>query len=412
MENLKESIHKEFQAINFDDWKVEAQKTLKNVDLDQVLSKHLTKNININSIYDLNQVQQYFDLDINSSESNYDNSISIDSITELPSESDIEVAVLLDIISRNKCTKINVSARIDSNFFLNIAKFRAIRYLLSNIENLDFTLVAESSNFNKSVSDIENNIIRLTTEAMSAIIGGVNKVNMESYNSLKQNDDFGRRITNNILVLLENESYLKHVEDPLSGSYLIENLTNEFIKSVISYSDELEKFDSVDSRNDFIIKKCTEYNKSILSNLDSQKRKLVGINIYQNKKDRISNNTVDENRIISTFEVMKTKVDNINPRVYIANLVEQTAMQAPITIALNTYNIPFQISCVFELVEDAYNSIKLYDPDLVIVNGNDDVMRILGNMLSEYELVKIDEFSDNSILKNIGLIVDKLTVGE
>lgn len=412
MENLKESIHKEFQAINFDDWKVGAQKTLKNVDLDNALSKHLTENISINSIYDLDQVQRYFDLDINSNESNYDNSISIDSITELPSESDIEVAVLLDTISRNNYTKISVSVRIDSNFFLTIAKFRAIRYLLSNIENLEFNIVAESSNFNKSVTDIENNLIRLTTEVMSAIIGGVDKVNIESYNSLKQNDDFGRRITDNILVLLENESYLKHVEDPLSGSYLIENLTNEFIKSVKSYNDELERFENVDSRNDFIIEKCTEYNKNILTNLDSQKKKLVGVNIYQNKKDRIGNDTIDENRIISSFEAMKTKVDNINPKVYIANLEEQTGLQTQITIALNTYNIPFQISGVFELVEDAFNSIKLYDPDLVIVNGNDDIMRILGNMLTEYKLLKIDEFSDNSILKNVGLIVDKLSVGE
>lgn len=406
MENIKESIHNEFKTISFDEWKVEAQKTLRNIDLDTALTKKLTSNISTKAIYELDQVQQYFNLEVKSEVANQNNSISLSSITELPCEPDLEIAILLDSIKRNNFTSLNMEVRMNSNFFLSIAKFRALRYLLSKVKDFDFKLIAESTDFNKSATDIENNIIRLTIEAMAAIIGGVDKVNLRSYNSLKQNDEFGKRITNNILILLKEESYLSHVKDPLSGSFLIENLTHQFIESVELYSDILDKFDSIETRNDFINEKCSEYNKEILTKLDSQKEKLIGVNIYQNKNDNINKSSIDGNRIVSSFESLKVKVDSVNPKVYIANFDEPDSLQAPLTIALNTYNIPFQISSIFELVEDAFNSIKLFDPDLVIINGSDDIMRILKNMLTEYRLVPIENFSENSILKNISIVIE------
>lgn len=411
MENLSTKIHDEFKAISFDNWKEEAQKTLKGRDIDEVLTKKLTDNISVQSVYDKSQVEKYFDLDINDEKNQIDNSFGIDSITELPCESDFEIAVLIDKIKRNSLENISLNVRIDSNFFLSIAKFRALRFLLSQINNLQFSIIAQSTNFNKSATDIENNIIRLTTEAMSVIIGSADKVSLESYNSLRQNDEFGARITNNILILLEKESYMMAVNDPLSGSYLIENLTNNFIKSVQEYTSELEKFESQKSVDTYVLEIAETYNNKLRSDLDSQKKKLIGVNIYQNKKDTIEGIQIENNRAISSFEELKMKVDKVNPKVYIANFEEASKLQTPINMALNTYNIPFQISGIFELVEDAFNAIKLYDPDLVIVNGNDDITRIMTNMLSEYKLQNINEFSANSILKNVGLIVNKLEQG-
>lgn len=411
MENLSNKIHDEFQSISFGKWKEEAQKTLKGRSLDEVLTKKLTDNISVQSIYDKTQVEKYFDLDISSKEIQIDNTFGIASITELPCESDFEIAVLIDYIRRNSFENITLNVRIDSNFFLSIAKFRAVRFLLSQINNIYFSVIAQSTNFNKSATDIENNIIRLTTEAMSAIIGGADKVSLDSYNSLRQNDEFGTRITNNILILLEKESYMMAVNDPLSGSYLIENLTNQFIKSVQTYTSELENYESQSNVDIYVKETAQAYNSKLISDLDSQKKKLIGVNIYQNKKDTLEVIQVDDNRAISSFEELKMKIDKVNPKVYIANFEETSKLQAPINIALNTYNIPFQISGIFELVEDAFNAIKLYDPDLVIVNANDDITRIMNNMLSEYKVLNINEFSTNSILKNVGLIVNKLEQG-
>jgi len=411
MKNLKNSIHSDFQSIDFDKWKEGAKRTLKNIDLDVLLTKNITKRISIKSIYNKSQVERYFDLEFQKLDTTTKNEINLSQLTDLPCESDLEAAWLIHQIDKTQSNEISISVIIDKNFFLSIAKFRAIRYLLSQRPGIKFTITAVSSDYNKSTIDIENNIIRLTTEAMSAIIGGADKINLETYNSLIQNDDFGRRITDNILVLLENESYLKHVEDPLAGSYLVENMTNQFIVSVESYIANLKDCKDSTERNSFMIWNCTLYKEEIIAQLDSQKKKLVGVNIYQSKKVNIENIKIDENRFASPFEKMKIKVDKINPKVYIANFEEINALQPSVTMSLNTFNIPFQVSGIFELVEDAFNTIKLYDPDIVVVNGNDNIYRILNNMLSEYKLISIDEFSDNSILKNLDIVVSKMTMG-
>ncbi len=409
MENLKENIHSEFQPISFGDWKSAAQKTLRNEEIDSVLTKKLGSNISINSIYDRSQVNKYFDLSFpgkSESSQNY----SLVSWTDMPCESDMEAAVLLYMINNSE-KNIGIEVQIDPNFFLSIAKFRAVRHMLTELGREDIVIVAKSNTNNKSYSDIENNLIRLTTEAMSAIIGGADKVDLKPYNSLRQNDDFGKRVTENIMLLLNEESYLSNVKDPLSGSYLIENLTAEFIASVTKISNEFSKLESESLVKELVINKCTEYKDQQLSLLNSQKKKIIGVNVYQNKKDNIAEANINNTSNISEFEARKSAIDNLNPKVYIANFEVTSTLQAPIIIALNTYNIPFQVSGTFELVEDAFNAIKLFDPDLVIINGNSDIERILRNMLTDHKVISISEFDNSSILDNIDTVIIKLEVG-
>lgn len=409
MENLKEQIHTEFQPISFEDWKIAAQQTLKNEDLDSTLKKELSTNISINSIYDRSQVQKYFDLEFpkkSESSLNY----SLETWTDLQCESDLEVATLLYLIEDEE-KNVTIDVLIDPNFFLSIAKFRAARYMLTEMGRTDITIIAKSSDHNKSYADVENNLIRLTTEAMSAIIGGADRVDLTPYNSARQGDDFGMRVTDNILILLEEESYLSNVKDPLAGSYLIENLTANFIASVTRIRAEFSSLETSEQIEEYVIEKCNEYQDNQFALLDSQKKKIIGVNIYQNKKDNISEASISITNNISEFEARKSIIDKLNPKVYIANFEGASTLQAPITMALNTYGIPFQISGIFELVEDAFNAIKLFDPDLVIVNGNSDVERILKNMLDEYNVVSITEFSNSSIIKNIDTLINNTRVG-
>ncbi len=404
MENLKEQIHSEFSPIKFEDWKKAAQKTLRNENIDSVNSKKVSSNITINSIYDRSQVSKYFDLQFPAKNDNIIN-YSLTNFTELQSESDIEVAAIIYLI-KNAEQNSRIEILIDPNFFLSIAKFRAIRYMLTEMGRDDISIIAKSPNVNKSYADVENNLIRLTTEAMSAIIGGADKVDLLPYNSMRQNDVFGQRITNNILILLNEESYLSKVKDPLSGSYLIENLTNNFIESVENISKEISNLNTEIEVKDYVVSKCKDYQLQQLNLLESQKKKIIGVNIYQNKKDNLAEADIETSNNISKFENRKSKIDKLNPKVYIANFEETNVLQAPIIMALNTYNIPFQISGIFELVEDAFNAIKLFDPDLVIINGNSDIDRILRNMLDEYKLVSIDKFDSSSILKNIDSVIN------
>lgn len=130
---------------------------------------------------------------------------------------------------------IQFSMVLSDSYFLNIAKIRALKLLWqqvliawdtemeadSPIEiHLTTATQTEDENFNK---------IKATTQAMSAIIGGANRLYIYASDEFKDNKGtaFGQRIALNIQHLLQLESYLDRVVDPSAGSYYIENLTNQ-----------------------------------------------------------------------------------------------------------------------------------------------------------------------------------------
>lgn len=405
---MKNNLAVQFPFISFEKWKEEAQKSIDIGSIDEILEKQLTNKISINAIYDKSQVKNYFDLNFDAKQINNSNKISIDQITNLPLESDVELAVLLELIKINGYDSAIIELRIDSNFFLSIAKFRVMRYVLSNDYKIPYKMIAYNPNFNKSITDNKNNIIRLTTEAMSAIIGGADDIRLTPFNSTRENDEFGKRVTENIKIILNNESNIDFVKDPLAGAYLVENLTQKFLDSINEYRNELALFKNENEIKEYVIKKATQYKEKIKNELDSQKRKLIGVNIYQNPKDNLENIELNDFSVVSNFEKYKQEIDTIAPKVYIANFEQKHQNQISLIMTMNTYNIKFQVSNEFELVEDAFNSIKLFDPDLVILNANKDIERNLRNMLDEYNITTIDEYSDKSILKNIDTIIEKI----
>ena len=125
---------------------------------------------------------------------------------------------------------------IGSNYFMEIAKIRAARMLWSKIAeqykpSCDCALKAyinsTSSTWNKSIFDPYVNMLRTTTETMSAAIAGADSISTMPFDTaFKQADDFSYRIARNQQLLLKEESYLDKIVDPAAGSYYIENLTN------------------------------------------------------------------------------------------------------------------------------------------------------------------------------------------
>lgn len=136
--------------------------------------------------------------------------------------------------------KMRFSFAVGSNYFMEIAKFRAARYLWSKILDAhdvsgnvcaSMHIHAVTSRWNKTVYDPYVNMLRTTTEAMSAILGGIESLHVESFNEIYQpGDAFGNRIARNQQHLLKEESYFNQVIDPAAGSYYIENLTHELIE--------------------------------------------------------------------------------------------------------------------------------------------------------------------------------------
>lgn len=127
------------------------------------------------------------------------------------------------------------SFSVSSNYFMEIAKFRAARMLWANIvkgyepEKLcssKMLMHAETSRWNQSVYDPYVNMLRGTTEAMSATIAGVHSLEVVPFNAAyAEPDEFSKRIARNVELLLKHESHFDQVVDPAGGSYYIENLT-------------------------------------------------------------------------------------------------------------------------------------------------------------------------------------------
>lgn len=123
-----------------------------------------------------------------------------------------------------------------SNYFMEIAKIRAARLLWSKIIEQyspccdcchKVFINATSSVWNKSVYDPYVNMLRTTTETMSAAIAGADSITTNPFDvAYKGADSFGYRIGRNQQLLLKEESYMDKIVDPAAGSYYIENLTN------------------------------------------------------------------------------------------------------------------------------------------------------------------------------------------
>ncbi|MFO7613059.1 MAG: methylmalonyl-CoA mutase family protein [Bacteroidales bacterium] len=132
--------------------------------------------------------------------------------------------------------KIRFRFATGSNYFMEIAKYRAARLLWAHIvkaygpssdEAAKMTIHAVTSCWNKAMYDPYVNMLRTTTEAMSAIISGIDSLTVGPFNEVfEKPNDFSERIARNQQLLLREESYLDKVIDPAAGSYYIENLTD------------------------------------------------------------------------------------------------------------------------------------------------------------------------------------------
>lgn len=158
----------------------------------------------------------------------------------------MELGVSVD----DAATSIRFSMAVSSNYFMEIAKFRAARMLWANIVNqykpecdcaMKVKLHAVTSLWNMTVYDPYVNMLRATTEAMSAAIGSVASLEVMPFNvAFEEPTEFSRRISRNVQLLLKHESHFDRVTDPAGGSYYIETLTDSISKEAWRLFKEVE----------------------------------------------------------------------------------------------------------------------------------------------------------------------------
>lgn len=190
---------------------------------------------------------------------------------------------------------ITIEVSVGTNYFFEIAKLRALRLLFSTLaaeynHNFDCHIITTPTKRNKTIYDYNVNMLRTTTECMSAILGGANAISNLPYDNLYHKDnEFGDRIARNQLLVLKHESYFDKVNNAADGSYYIENLTQQLAEKALELFKDIEKNGGLITLliEGTIQRKISKSAQKEQELFDNGKEILLGTNKYPNKNDKM-----------------------------------------------------------------------------------------------------------------------------
>ncbi len=178
-------------------------------------------------------------------------------------------------------------------YFMEVAKLRAARIIWSNIvkayggseEAGVMKIHGRTSFYNQSVFDPYVNMLRTTTEAFSAVLGGVDSLHTNPFDeTFGLPDTFSRRIARNTQIILKEESHLDQVIDPAGGSYFVEKLTAEIAEAAWKLAKEIENHGGMGSAiiSGFVQDETAKTASLKKADLAKRKSVAVGTNMYAN----------------------------------------------------------------------------------------------------------------------------------
>jgi methylmalonyl-CoA mutase len=176
---------------------------------------------------------------------------------------------------------------INDEYFTNIAKFRAYKILLNHFfKSFDNKIEIKKSLINAiankrhiAKNDRYNNLLRATTQAMSAILGGATNILIPPFDA---SNDISVRMARNIQLVLKEESYFDKVIDPAAGAYYIEDLTDKLVQSAWDLFLDIEHYGGYvkSIKDNFIQSKVNNNKKLLIENLNTNKKTFLGVNKY------------------------------------------------------------------------------------------------------------------------------------
>lgn len=185
---------------------------------------------------------------------------------------------------------------VGTNYFFEIAKLRALRLLFGLLakeydHNFECHIIASPTRRNKTLFDYNVNMLRTTTECMSAILGGADAVSNLAYDAIYHKDnEFGDRISRNQLLVLKYESYFDKVNNPADGAYYIEELTQQLAEKGLALFKDIEANGGflTQLKEGTIQRKIQESATKEQELFDGGKEILLGTNKYPNKHDKMN----------------------------------------------------------------------------------------------------------------------------
>lgn len=306
-------------------------------------------------------------------------------------------------VAKNLCFSFGTG----SNYFMEIAKIRAARMLWSKvIEQYNPTceccykvfINATSSVWNKTIYDPYVNMLRTTTETMSAAIAGADSITTNPFDyAFKESDCFGYRIGRNQQLLLKEESYMEKIVDPAAGSYYIENLTD----NIAQYA--WQQFMAVEEkggfakaiREGFVQDEVAKIAQKRDMDIATRKTTILGTNQYPNlidsAKDRVQKaspyccckceqgdiKVLRQYRGSEAFENLRlaTEKSGIRPKVFLLTYGNLAMRKARSGFATNFFGVAgYEIidNAGFATAEDGVKAAIEAKADIVVLCSSDD----------------------------------------
>ncbi|WP_455672035.1 methylmalonyl-CoA mutase small subunit [Phocaeicola sp.] len=306
--------------------------------------------------------------------------------------------------------KIKFNFGISSNYFLEIAKFRAGRMLWANIVNeykpecdcaCKMIAHAETSTFNLTLFDAHVNLLRTQTEAMSAALAGVHSMTVTQFDKTYETpDEFSERIARNQQLLLKEESHFNKVVDPAAGSYYIENLTVSIAKQAwdlfLQVEDEGGMLEAIKAGK--VQAAVNASNKARHEAVSKRKEVLLGTNQYPNFNEKAGEKspvkakcccggghdscekpfaTLNFDRAASEFEALRlqTEQSGKRPKAFMLTIGNLAMRQARAQFACNFlacagYEVIDNLG--FPTVEEGVEAAMKAGADIVVLCSSDD----------------------------------------
>lgn len=262
-----------------------------------------------------------------------------------------------------------------SNYFFEIAKLRAARMLWAQAvsafgvaapEAARMRIHARTALANKSIYDPYTNLLRATTEALSAVIGGCDSLTVMPAR-------FSPRLARNVQLILKEECHLDGVADPAGGSYYVEALTDALAREAWQLFQQVEERGGFAAAEGFIAERLAASRAAKEKALATRRRVLVGVNNYPDLGERVLSDVTDlaqaEWRMARAFEEIRLRTERHAansgraPRVLLLKRGDLKMRMARATFCQNFFG------CAgFEIVESAE-----IDPaaDLIVLCSSD-----------------------------------------
>lgn len=193
--------------------------------------------------------------------------------------------------------RIRFAITVGTSFFMEIAKLRALRMLWSRAVAVaggdesaqKISLHVRTSQWNKSVVDPYNNLLRATVESFAGVLGGCDSMQVGAFDEVaRQPDDISLRIARNTQLVLQKECDLNHVVDPAGGSWFVESATAELATRAWTMFQEVEKLGGMEAalRAGVPQKAVGETALKKILAVTSRRDSIVGVNQYANPKEQ------------------------------------------------------------------------------------------------------------------------------